>query len=1683
MRKILSSVLGLLSLALLLAPHAAAAQTCGDNAARGFLAGNLMDSMLNPPKGEDAEFYTTTGGVPNIMFVIDTSGSMERLPPNGPAFLGGLNPTMPAGHLLTDPTVAAQQTSTYNDHTRVVGCGLDPIFTSTSNVGNNAMLQVIMDRRFYSPCGLSASDATKLPTDPSSIGDLYRGHVGLVTGGLDYAHESSVCPDYTPSDPLATGADGYDPDFYSTNTTATTVSGKPAFFGRDLVFHDAINDGDLYATNALKFGHNFGNGWKTDTASPAKIGNAVATIDTFCNSIDTAGTWMQGTQKVTDICNTCLKQAGWFYDGIILQHDQEHITNKQYPSIWYTGNYLNFFPPKMVIARKIVKDVIAVQSKVRMGLGHFGSNGVAIDQGFNPTCDHPDSNFDSNRTTYVNSVNGLSFGGGTPLSMALLDVGRYYHSPGLSWFGMSSGPSSSSNSNQYAICYSCQTSSVILLTDGSPSDGDGTTSSPALPAGTVTTAQVTGGTYAGNTGTGIRGLGTSMCPNCGSFSGASDYENNAPRVAWYLHNMDLRDNTEGTRDCAKNGGKQVLNTYTVGFATAQLPDANTILTNTAAAGGGLFISADNAQVLKSGIASIIEYINNRDTSFSVATVSTLQTTAGRTVIVPRFEPAKNAHFKGHLLRFDLYSEFVNTCTEKTDGSGAGDFDCDGHCSSVFLQDKDGSYVVEDGAGSFVKTDGSVSCSTAPLCNVTSPPGGKTCSSVTGADAVPWWDAGSLMAGSPAASPTSQKWKARRVFTAVDSNGDGKIDISDTVMQLDPTNDTTVDALVPYLGLGSESVCNGLASLYKNAGNDPRALVVAPATTTATSLRECARSLIRYVLGADVFNEVGKDKATYVATAEDSLWDRFWALGDIFHSSPVVVDPPLPRTGVLCKNGLSNQCLESLWATPTDSGQDAYDAFASDPAYVNRQKITLVGANDGLLHAFDVGSWHGNPTPGVHYDGADDPTTTNLDESLPPFNGYYDKGTGAEVWAFLPPDMLSKIPLYATSSLHQFFVDGNPWVRDVWVDGSSNGLTAATAKNDVKDKQEFHTIAVVGERRGGTHFFALDVTNATSSSGTPMFLWVYPQPNSKETLEFGETYNDTLPRPPPIGPVRFQVDATDPVVTGHTKTMAVGASTISYHERWVTFLNGGFDPQYLRGRGVHMVDVWTGEELFDFSYSTTTTDVRNSLRFPVPAAVGMVGWGANAKRDPLETNDYFFDTATFGDAGGQLWALRFHLPGTRGSGTDTRVTNWSGGRVFQMGVSSQACRLCAGQPFFYMTANVPVSNGNYRVLAGTGDRFNLLDTNGGTCGPDNIRACILRGCTVTLDKASNLLEANGLASEQRGLSQTACANLTSTATDGTVATCAVNGKAKVVISACPSPVPNNGPTGVTKDMQVSCGIDAMSRYSCSQTTSVPGTTLVLSDTSNNITLGNWFYSLLVFEQSSSTRPIFDDQTTANTYDANRLYLNQTGLSTTSTPYTLLGTSTYTSGLVPIAAMDPNPSSLANADSKGWAMYYDRSAQITADTHTYNVNWNDERTSSGSAVLSSDIFWNTNLTAAEVTGTTTGCDVRKCASIQAKRISTKYGADIETGGLPLRLYDPITNAATRYLASALLVPTQADQPTVFVNQKGQIAVGLTAVNPERGATNVGQTDPSDPAQDFGFLEIDRKTHDCRHEQNCQ
>lgn len=148
----------------------------------------------------------------------------------------------------------------------------------------------------------------------------------------------------------------------------------------------------------------------------------------------------------------------------------------------------------------------------------------------------------------------------------------------------------------------------------------------------------------------------------------------------------------------------------------------------------------------------------------------------------------------------------------------------------------------------------------------------------------------------------------------------------------------------------------------------------------------------------------------------TLRNRTSLLGDIAHSSPVYVAAPLNR----------NYQRNNQWP---ESG--SYSAFVA--ANKNRPAMVYVGANDGMLHAFNAN------------------------------NSSVDKGK--EVFAYIPQKMLKTEAKWATFAEadyeHRFFVDGSATVHDVYFSGS------------------WRTVLVTTLGRGGNSMFALDITNPTA----------------------------------------------------------------------------------------------------------------------------------------------------------------------------------------------------------------------------------------------------------------------------------------------------------------------------------------------------------------------------------------------------------------------------------------------------------------------------------------------------------------------------------------------------------------------------------------------------------------------------
>jgi len=349
-------------------------------------------------------------------------------------------------------------------------------------------------------------------------------------------------------------------------------------------------------------------------------------------------------------------------------------------------------------------------------------------------------------------------------------------------------------------------------------------------------------------------------------------------------------------------------------------------------------------------------------------------------------------------------------------------------------------------------------------------------------------------------------------------------------------------------------------------------------------------LINHIRGIDAYDINKNGKTDEKRSAEENIW----ILGDIFHSNTVIVGEP--------SRFFQDECFN--WCS--DGSKSFYAANK------NREKIVLVGANDGMLHAFNA-------------------------------------KTGDEEWAFIPESLLKN--LKSMLSAHTYYVDSSPKVADVWFYSGSN-LSGKT-----KTKDEWRTVLVCGLRKGGKHYFALDITNTLS----PKYLWEFPSPNKNYDYDdivskLGQSWSD-----PAIGRVKVEVSG-------------------ELYERWVAFIGGGFDANDdATGRAFFVVDIETGNVIWKFT-SSDSSDMDHAIPSP-PTAV--------------DTNsDGYVDRVYVGDLGGQMWVFNVSFDGAQKKSN----SQWSGRILFKSLKEKQE-----KHKIYYPPA---VSFDSHRipwVFFGTGDR--------------------------------------------------------------------------------------------------------------------------------------------------------------------------------------------------------------------------------------------------------------------------------------------------------------------------------------------------------------------------------------------
>ncbi len=277
----------------------------------------------------------------------------------------------------------------------------------------------------------------------------------------------------------------------------------------------------------------------------------------------------------------------------------------------------------------------------------------------------------------------------------------------------------------------------------------------------------------------------------------------------------------------------------------------------------------------------------------------------------------------------------------------------------------------------------------------------------------------------------------------------------------------------------------------------------------------------------------------------------------------------------------------------------------------------------------------------------------------------DAATGAELWSFIPKELLPRVgPLMINpdSNFKSYGLDGD--VVPVFIDRDNNGSIDGT---------DFAYI-VVGMRRGGSTYYALDVTNKNS----PRLLW------QVSYAGMGQSWS----RP----------------VISRVKINTAGTNA----DDAVVILGGGYDPIHdtpsypttpdNAGAGVVMLDLATGAELWRAGRDLGADLVLPDMTRSIPSTVRAIDING----------DRFVDRMYAADVGGQLW--RFDI--LNGATPASLVT---GGVIAQVGAEGIAGPSIEETRRVYNAPDVALvldNNLNKRFISvnvGTGYRAHPLDT--------------------------------------------------------------------------------------------------------------------------------------------------------------------------------------------------------------------------------------------------------------------------------------------------------------------------------------------------------------------------------------
>lgn len=198
----------------------------------------------------------------------------------------------------------------------------------------------------------------------------------------------------------------------------------------------------------------------------------------------------------------------------------------------------------------------------------------------------------------------------------------------------------------------------------------------------------------------------------------------------------------------------------------------------------------------------------------------------------------------------------------------------------------------------------------------------------------------------------------------------------------------------------------------------------------------AEALVNWIRGTDYTESNGTPDPAWRSRTVDG---KVYRLGDIINSTPLAVGTPAEAFDLLYNDS-------------------SYGTFRK--VYQSRRQMIYVGANDGMIHAFNGGFYDAAKKQLSTQPYKCDTNGCTLDTS------FTAHPLGSEVWAYVPGNLLPHLRWLASPDYaHMFYVDGSPISQDVRVFTSSSETCEANGTTQCHP-DGWGTILIVPFRFGG-----------------------------------------------------------------------------------------------------------------------------------------------------------------------------------------------------------------------------------------------------------------------------------------------------------------------------------------------------------------------------------------------------------------------------------------------------------------------------------------------------------------------------------------------------------------------------------------------------------------------------------------